>query len=97
MQNTGSVAWSKLRDTITSKLMVDITLDNEVKQLPLNMARNLAHDPDKKVRKNAYECELKAYEKIEDSLAACLSNIKGEVITTSTLRGYTSPLEETLM
>ena len=71
IQNTGLVACSKLRDTITSQLMVDITLDNGVKQLPLTMARNLAHDPDKKILKNAYECELKAYEKIEDSLAAC--------------------------
>lgn len=50
-----------------------------------------------KSRKSAYECELKAYEKVEDSLAACLSNIKGEVITTATLRGYESPLDETLI
>lgn len=97
MQNTGSIAWAKLRDTVTSQLMVEINLNGEVKSMPLAMARNLAHDPSEEVRKSAYECELKAYEKIEDSLAASLSNIKGEVITTSTLRGYASPLDETLM
>lgn len=97
MQNTGSLAWSKLRDTITSQLMVDVDLDGEIKSMPLAMARNLAHDPDEKVRKRAYECELKAYEKVEDSLAACLSNIKGEVITITKLRGYASPLDETLI
>ena len=97
MQNTGSTAWSKLKDTVISQLMVDVPLDGEVKSMPLTMARNLAHDSSNEVRKKAYEAELKAYTKIEDSLAACISNIKGEVITTSRLRGYDSPLQETLM
>ena len=97
MQNTGSIAWAKLKDTITSQLIVEVELNGEVKSMPLAMARNLAHDPSAEVRKSAYECELKAYEKVEDSLAACLSNIKGEVITTATLRGYESPLDETLI
>lgn len=97
MQNTGSTAWSKLKDTLTSQLMVDIPLEGKIKSMPLTMARNLAHDTSSQVRKNAYEAELKAYSKIEDALAAALSNIKGEVITTSSLRGYESPLQETLM
>lgn len=97
MQNTGSTAWSKLKDTVSSQLMVDVLLNGETKSMPLTMARNLAHDPSDEIRKKAYEAELKAYTKIEDSLAACISNIKGEVITTSRLRGYDSPLQETLM
>lgn len=97
LQNTGSIAWAKLKDMLTSKLMVDVPLHGEIKSMPLTMARNLAHDKDAKVRKDAYEAELKAYEKIDDSLAACLSNIKGEVITLYKLRGYESALEETLL
>lgn len=97
LQNTGSLAWSKLKDMLTSKLMVDVPLHGEIKSMPLTMARNLAHDSEAKVRKAAYEAELKAYEKIDDSLAACLSNIKGEVITLSKMRGYQSALEETLL
>ena len=71
----------KFKDMLTSKLMVDVPLHGEIKSMPLTMARNLAHDSDPEVRKAAYEAELKAYEKVDDSLAACLSNIKGEVIT----------------
>ncbi len=96
MKNTGSTAWSNLQDKITSTLMVDIDLDGEDKQLPLAMVRNLAYDKDEKIRKTAYEAELKAYEKVEESSAAALNGIKGEVITTSELRGFESPLSETL-
>ncbi len=96
MTNTGSRAWSNLQDKVTSTLLVDIELDGEEKQLPLPMARNLAYDKDPKVRKTAYEAELAAYKKIDESSAAALNGIKGEVITTSELRGFESPLAETL-
>ena len=43
------------------------------------------------------EAELKAYKKIENSVAAALNGVKGEVITVSKIRGYHSPLEETLI
>jgi pepF/M3 family oligoendopeptidase len=97
MRNTGSAAWTKLKDLLTSSLLVDIELDGEKKQLPLTVVRNMAYDSDVEVRKKAYEAELLAYRKIEDSVAACLNGIKGEVITLSKKRGYSSPLEETLL
>jgi len=97
MKNTGSSAWSKLRDLLTSNLTVDIELDGKVEKLPLTVIRNMAYDKEEVVRKKAYEAELKAYEKIEDSVAACLNGIKGEVITVAKMRGYKSPLEETLL
>lgn len=97
MKNTGSRAWTKLHNTITSTLLVDIELDNEMKHLPLPVVRNMAYSHDANLRKKAYEAELKSYKKIEESSAACLNGIKGEVITISELRGYESPLEETLI
>lgn len=97
MRNTGSNAWAKLQDLSTSTLLVDINLDGEDKKLPLSMVRNLAYENDAKIRKTAYEAELKAYEKIDKTSAACLNGIKGEVITVCNLRGYNSPLEETLL
>ncbi|QGU95542.1 M3 family oligoendopeptidase [Clostridium bovifaecis] len=97
MKNTGSNAWTKLKDFITSTLLVDIEVDGEEKKLPLSLVRNMAHDKDASIRKRAYEAELKAYGKIDDTAAACLNGIKGEVITVSKLRGYKSPLEETLI
>ena len=97
MTNTGSSAWSNLQNMVSSTLLVDINIDGEDKQLPLPAARNLAYDKDPVKRKAGYEAELKSYKKIEESSAASLNGIKGEVITTSELRGYKSPLEETLV
>lgn len=97
MSNTGSDAWSNLQDKVTSTLMVDITLNGEEKSLPLPVVRNLAYDKDPTTRKIAYEAELEAYKKIDESSAAALNGIKGEVITVAELRGFESPLEETLV
>jgi len=96
MRTTGSSAWSKMKNLITSNLTVEIEENGEVKSLPLTVVRNLAHNKDAKVRKNAYEAELKAYSKVEDAVAAALNGIKGEVITVANLRGFESPLHETL-
>ncbi|WP_432666625.1 M3 family oligoendopeptidase [Wukongibacter baidiensis] len=97
MTNTGSKAWEKLRGTLSSTQMVDIEIDGEQKQLPLSFVRNMAFDKDPIVRKNAFEAEIKSYEKTEVALAACLNGIKGEVLTVSKMRGFESPLEETLI
>jgi len=96
MSDSGSRAWSKLQNKVVSTLLVDIEVDGEQKQLPLPVVRNLAYDADANVRKTAYEAELKAYKKIEETSAACLNGIKGEVITVSKLRGYESPLDEAI-
>ncbi len=97
MRNTGSGAFEKLRDLLTSNLMVDIELQGEKKKLPLTVIRNMAYDKDQECRKKAYFAELEAYSQIEDSIAACLNGIKGEVVNLDKLRGYKSPLEETLI
>lgn len=97
MKNTGSSSWAKLRDLLTSSLMVDIELNGENKQLPLTVIRNMAYDKDEDIRKKAYEAEISSYKKIEDSVAACLNGIKGEVITICRMRGYESPLEQSLL
>jgi len=97
LKNTGSSAWSKLQELLSSTLQVDITLNGEEKKLPLPIVRNLAYDKDQAVRKTAYEAELSAYKKIEESSAACLNGIKGEVITLTKMRGYDSPLAKTLI
>ena len=97
MATTGSTAWASLQNMISSTLLVDIEIDGEKKQLPLPVVRNLAYDKDSNLRKTAYFAELEAYKKIEESSAAALNGIKGEVLTISELRGFDSPLEETLV
>jgi pepF/M3 family oligoendopeptidase len=97
MQTTGSSAWEKLQELLTSTLLVDITADGEEKKLPLPVVRNMAYSKDVKLRKTAYEAELKSYLKIDESVAASLNGIKGEVITVSRMKGYKSPLEKTVL
>lgn len=97
MSTTGSDAWSKLQNMISSTLMVDISIDGEKEKLPLPAVRNLAYDKDPIKRKAGYKAELEAYKKIEESSAAAINGIKGEVITVSKLRGYKSPLDETIV
>ncbi|MFW5985416.1 MAG: M3 family oligoendopeptidase [Halanaerobiaceae bacterium] len=96
MKQTGSSAWNKLHQKLTSTLMVSLEIEGEKQKKPLSFVRNLAHRKDPEVRKNAYQAELKAYEKIDKSAAAALNAIKGEVLTVIKKRGYESPLDKTL-
>lgn len=96
MKNTGSNAWSKLKDNLISNLMVEIDKDGKIESLPLTVVLNMAYDKEKSIRKKAYEAEIASYKKVEEGVAAALNGIKGEVITVSNLRGYKSPLEMTL-
>jgi pepF/M3 family oligoendopeptidase len=97
MKNTGSNAWAKLQEMLSSTLLVDITVDGEQKKLPLPVVRNMAYSDNAKLRKTAYDAELASYKQIEVSTAASLNGIKGEVITLAKMRGYASPLEMTVL
>lgn len=97
MRLTGSTAWSALQRKVSSELTGKVTLDGDEKELPIMSIRNLAFHSDSNVRKMAYEAELKAYEKHADISAAALNGIKGEVLTLCELRGFNSPLEQTLI
>ncbi|MBQ2583256.1 MAG: M3 family oligoendopeptidase [Erysipelotrichaceae bacterium] len=89
---SGSSAWSDLQSFLTSTVPVEY----EGKTTTLSDIRNLAYDPDPKVRKAAYEAELKSYDRIKEAVAFSLNSIKMEVIRHCQLRGYESPLDETL-
>lgn len=92
MDISGGSAWANLQEYLTSSVEVEY----QGKIITLSDVRNLAFSPDKEVRKAAYEAELKAYDKIKDSVAFALNSIKAQVNTESDLRGYGSPLEMTL-
>lgn len=89
----GSSAWTQLQSHLTS----NTTIEYKGETHTMTSLRNLAYDKDPVVRKEAYDKELELYTKIEDSVAYALNSIKGEVIQTNTMRGYTSPLQETLL
>ncbi|MCL1883535.1 MAG: M3 family oligoendopeptidase [Defluviitaleaceae bacterium] len=99
MSNTGANAWGMLQDKLISTLTceyADPKDGGKVKTIGINECRNLAYDSDAAVRKAAYEAELAAYPKIEESCAAAMNSIKGEVNLLSTLRKYDHPLDKTL-
>lgn len=89
---SGASAWSDLHSYLTSS----VTADYRGEKLNLSSVRNLAYDPDPAVRRDAYEAELACYKKIEDSIAFSLNSIKLEVINNARLRGFESPLDQTL-
>ncbi|OON92427.1 MAG: oligoendopeptidase F [Epulopiscium sp. Nele67-Bin001] len=96
LQNTGSTAWRQYKDKLISTHKVEINIDGEDKVLPLTEVLNLADSSSAKVRKAAYEAEIKSYEKIEQGVAAALNAIKGEALTISDARSYDSILQMTL-
>ncbi|MGG7144305.1 M3 family oligoendopeptidase [Clostridium nigeriense] len=96
MRTTGSEAWSNYKDYLISTHKVDINVDGKEESLPLTVVLNMAYSKDPDIRKKAYEAEINSYGKIEEGVAAALNGIKGEVITTSELKGYKSPLHMTL-
>lgn len=96
MKKTGSMLFEKQWEQLSSNLLVDMKTDGKTQQFTLSEIRNLAYNTNSSIRKKAYESELKAYEKIETASAFSLNGIKGETITISKLRGYSSPLEMTI-
>lgn len=96
MKNTGSTAWVNYKNLLISNHKVEIKQEDKQEVLPLTVVLNMAYDKNKEVRKRAYEAEIASYKSIEDGIAAALNAIKGEVLTVSELRGYSSPLDMTL-
>lgn len=92
MNISGASAWSDLQSSLTSSLKVDY----KGEEITLSSVRNLAYDPDAEVRRAAYEAELKAYPKVETSVAFALNSIKLQVIGEAARRGYSSPLAKAL-
>ncbi len=92
MDVCGGNAWSDLQSFLTSSVEVDY----KGEKVTLSAIRNMAYDADAAVRKEAYEAELAAYEKIKDSIAYSLNSIKLQDITVSRMRGYDSPLDKVL-
>ena len=92
MSMSGGNAWSDLQSYMTST--VSVTYRGET--ITLSAVRNLAYDSDPAVRKDAFEAEIAAYDRIKDAVAFALNSIKLETITDCRVRGYESPLARTL-
>lgn len=91
---TGSMAWMRLHQNFTSQLLVKV--EGQPQELPMSMVRNLAYDPDRNVRRAAYEAEIAAWKKAAVPIAAAMNSIKGATNLLSKKRKWESPLDETL-
>ena len=92
MDLSGGNAWGNLQEYLTST--VSATYRGE--SVNLSTVRNLAYDNDPTVRKDAYDAEIACYDKIKDSVAFALNNLKTQVNTECDLRNGGSPLDMTL-
>ena len=93
---SGSRAWAKLQEVVTSQVTVPFERDGKVEELPIAALQNLRNDPDGELRRRAHEAELEAWERVREPLAACLNGVKGAVNTLNARRGRVDCLHEPL-
>lgn len=93
---SGAVAWGKLHGDVTSRLMVTLELDGEERRLPMSEVRNLSSNPDRDVRRRAYEAELEVWEQAAVPLAAAINSVKGATNVLSERRKWGSALDQAL-
>jgi oligoendopeptidase F len=78
----GIQAWGRLYDTVSSKLEFDMLFPQGNRQrLPISQRRSLLEDPDRRVRKAAFEGGNAAWQSVEDMAAAALNAIAGTRLT----------------
>ena len=93
---SGTTAWGKLHGDVTSQLMVTLELDGEERRLPMSEVRNLATNPDRDVRRRAYEAELEVWEQSAVPLAAAINSVKGATNVLARRRNWDSALDSAL-
>lgn len=96
LRPSGLSGWARLHGNISALLTASVQVHGETKVLPMSAIRSLAGDPDREVRRAAYEAELQAWETVAVPMAAALNGIKGFQGTTRRHRGYSDDLEPTL-
>ncbi|HEX2998510.1 MAG TPA: M3 family oligoendopeptidase [Anaerolineales bacterium] len=96
MSLSGGNAFEKLQGTVTSQLSVDFELDGKMQKLPMPALINLRSHPDEATRHRGYEAENKAWETVQETLAACMNGVKGEANTLNKKRGRKDAIHSSL-
>ncbi|MFM8902320.1 MAG: M3 family oligoendopeptidase [Actinomycetota bacterium] len=96
LSTTGSSAWSRLQGDITSQLTVEVDLPDGSKTLPITAVRGMSSHSDVRVRKAAYDAEMRAWPTVAMPCAAAMNSIKGEANAVNRRRHWASPLDASL-
>ncbi|MDW8207673.1 MAG: M3 family oligoendopeptidase [Chloroherpetonaceae bacterium] len=90
------IGWSRLHGNLTALLSARIRVRGEEKVLPMSALRALSTDPDREVRRAAFETELQVWRAHEVPLAAALNGVKGFQSVVRRKRGWRDDVEPTL-
>ena len=93
LQRCGGDAWDRLH----SKLSSALSRDWDDGKKTVTELRAMAFDPDRAVRKKAWQEETAAWKSAEISFAAALNGVKGTSVTLNHRRGWGSTLEKSLV
>jgi pepF/M3 family oligoendopeptidase len=93
---SGARAWQNLQGVVASQLKATFRRQDREEELPITVVQNLRHDPDGEVRRQAFEVEVAAWQRVREPLAACLNGVKGAVGTLDRRRGRRDSLHRSL-
>ena len=93
----GISAWGRLYDTISGKLEFEMEFpDGTRKRLPISQRRSLMENPDRRIRRAAFDGGNAAWKGIEDVAASALNAISGTRLTLNRYRGVNHFLDVAL-
>lgn len=88
---SGSEAFTRLQEALSSSLSRTWSDGSSKTVVEL---RGLAHDPDRAVRRQAFELELSAWQEHRIAFAASLNGVKGAAVTLASRRSWQDNLEQ---
>jgi pepF/M3 family oligoendopeptidase len=97
LRTAGLTGWARLHGNMSALLEVKVAMPDGERSLPMSSVRALANDSDRRVRKAAFEAEIRAWESVAVPFAAALNGIKGYQQTVRRRRGYADDVEPTLL
>jgi oligoendopeptidase F len=92
---SGGDAWMRLQEAVSSTTSAVWDAATGERRTVIQL-RNLAYDPDRSVRRKAFDLELEAWKSVEVPLAAALNGVKGFMITLNKRRGWETALDKSL-
>ncbi len=93
----GISAWGRLYDTLSGKLEFEMRFPGgREEKVPISQRRSLMENPDRRVRRAAFERGNAAWESVEDVAAAALNAISGTRLTMNRYREVPHFLEVAL-